>query len=86
MITNLGSTHIMILIFYDDGFLLLLLMSRIAHKIPWDPRILVNGRFLKGALVFESGKRIRQWALGILLSYLYYVDNFNVIGGHLGND
>ena len=46
--------HIMILIFYDDGILLLLLMKGMEQKIPWDPSILGNDIFPKGAIVFGS--------------------------------
>ena len=77
--------HIMILILYDDGILLLFLMIGRREMIPWDPGILGNDIFPKGAVVFGSWKR-SQWDQGILLSYLYWVENFVVIGGHLGND
>ena len=52
---------------------------------PWDRDIIGNGIFTNGEATFGSLHR-RQWDLGILLSYLNWVDNFVKRSGHQRND
>ena len=77
--------HILIFILYNDRIFLLLLMFGREKIIPWDPGIIWNEIFPKGAKKFGS-LQSRKWDPGILLSYLNRFHNFTQTSGHFIND